>query len=1548
MPARTHQTRHHLVRPPSKQILQIREVSDSDDYYDEARSSRSFGSASPTTSGAAHAVGSPDRTSGETDEDAANSAGRPVRSFSPSNTHHPNHNEDASSHNTHYGRKQRGGHATHRAMTASARRGGKSGRKTNTHGTRSCSSRACLSVPTTASRSPQHLMRGGKNASSPVLPGAHVRYYGPPPVTALVSPTYATPTSSNAVTDDHTPAEHSFAGDGAKAALSSQRKRSDVNSAKDSRGYGHDNSANGGGRTCVPSCSGSAAGEPSTTTATGAASPSTTTITPTATANGSLGRSADTPLTYAAVASASSCTSSLHGKRLPQSRVGFANFRKRTGCSANSSGNVSVGSTARSTLGTPATAGSPAHVLFPDQSNGNGYSTRGYCASSCGFPSVPLTPLTQRTPPYPPAAPPTGQRDFATSLPPGDVAAGTADATSSSGAAAGGAHEESGGGGGTDERGEGEGDGGESRTWGHHPQTSTSTTTSAMPPLPPSLHRHHPTNLFLRLPHAHAQCTDSDEEQDNAAANVVAVKAVNTAGAQHQQQHMRAAAEEHDAVNSSAAMGKKPQQQQRHQHTGPATAAKAAAALHLRLPPTATTTIASTTSTPCGPTVPHKQLQLPARDIANGGGGDAAASSPGAVTPTGPAPAALSNGASRGMHKVGSTLAFFNAVGIIPGLFLGAYSDAMDTAALAAHGISLVINCSLECPVTPAMANNPHHVRYLQCPLRDHSDEVISPFFSPVSQIIHEQLHRRQINLQRSQRSGTAASPPGRLPCASAAGGDAVRGADDLPVGCRCGCGGVVDDRPSTATEPPCADAEAEGDQTDNDWRGAQQQQPDRMLWSWTDEAENVWAVPTSPASPPLSVGGQPSLKEGKRETPRTPSSAAAVPWGRGSDGTASCCTSGSPSPMPGRTSTFPGVSAGSAPASVAAGTLTATAAAAPLTGAALKSNGFAPSAVPPTPLTVVDPRDCGGVLVHCRMGVSRSASFVMAYLILYGFSLANLEDTASLFVRFLERERTIIEEAGGRARFALDVAGSPAQPSTLLPPTTAKTGAGAGSPIADGRNGVGSSTMSTHARSASQRFASPLTATTSANLFHPNSLAMSGRFGATTVSSPTSSASGALTPAQTPLGARRPAHGFASWHATRANGSANGGSNNASGSVSSANNGGGGNSGTAGSPVCRRSSAVPVSSPLFLSGGTGAAVNGCGVASPRSATSASLLRLSTPITPLELCSRVCRPCHLLRLRERRLQQQAKKHLLISGQQQQREAEAEEQMMALAALSRMRGEAQTSRSGASGNDAAVTPATAQRGEEVEEELTCVDCGDALQYRGVEGSRSLGTLVSQCPHDPQPQRRESPRAQLQLLRPTPSSAPVVSHRGSRGRFGRGPTLLEAALDDDENEEEVDGEEEVLRACESPATTGLEISAPLRNAFSVSKASTAAAGATAHSSALATPLPARGAAEAIAATTPLYSDLFPTGGVSHGGAGKIPTAATTTNLFHNSCENSSMASSYSMYSGDLAPAMTFREAFDAVKKEKSDVNPNIGFVLALRELAGGGDFSFSTSL
>lgn len=41
------------------------------------------------------------------------------------------------------------------------------------------------------------------------------------------------------------------------------------------------------------------------------------------------------------------------------------------------------------------------------------------------------------------------------------------------------------------------------------------------------------------------------------------------------------------------------------------------------------------------------------------------------------------------------------------------------------------------------------------------------------------------------------------------------------------------------------------------------------------------------------------------------------------------------------------------------------------------------------------------------------------------------------------------------------------------------------------------------------------------------------------------------------------------------------------------------------------------------------------------------------------------------------------------------------------------------------------------------------------------------------------------------------------------------------------------------------------------------------------------------------------------------------------------------------------MSYREAFEFLKSKKHDISPNIGFVLALRELAAGNDFSVSSS-
>ncbi|TPP51829.1 Dual specificity phosphatase, catalytic domain family protein [Leishmania donovani] len=524
------------------------------------------------------------------------------------------------------------------------------------------------------------------------------------------------------------------------------------------------------------------------------------------------------PLTYAAVAS-----SSLHGKRLPQSRVSFSQWRKRVCC-----GSASMPNTIDGANTTPGTSSAAAAAFLNT------------------FPSAPLTLKTALA--------------ATTASTPRATGKSTPTSTPSV---------------------DGNGDGKASMPSGDKHDCTTGgprhlSASAVMPPLPPSVHRHQPTHLILQLPHAPLpQQARNGPESDEDMASDSSPRTAGTPG-------IAAAADE---LSSPVSLPPK--------SNGTATAVATALP---SLPRSASEVTSATGVRMPGVQKGAQQQRQQLNVLKPVMSPSYTTFSP--TTPTlggaksGPRPkvsATAAAAAGKGMNRVPSAASSFNAAEILPGLFLGAYVDATDTEALAAHDISLVINCSYECPVTPAMVNNNHHVRYAQCPLRDHSDEVIAPFFTPVTRIIHEQLHRRQINHQRMARRAATSAP-----------------------------GVNVNDS---------EDREVQG----------------RMPWAWADEAENVWVAPPSLVSPPLPVGGQPSFKESKREAPRTPSSTRGL-GARFGDGAG-----------------------------------------------------------------------CSSTITSCS---PRSATFIIAYLILYGCTLAPLDDTASLFVHFLERERRIIEEAGGLTFF--------------------------------------------------------------------------------------------------------------------------------------------------------------------------------------------------------------------------------------------------------------------------------------------------------------------------------------------------------------------------------------------------------------------------------------------------------------------------------------------------------------------------------------------------
>lgn len=75
-----------------------------------------------------------------------------------------------------------------------------------------------------------------------------------------------------------------------------------------------------------------------------------------------------------------------------------------------------------------------------------------------------------------------------------------------------------------------------------------------------------------------------------------------------------------------------------------------------------------------------------------------------------------------------------------------------------------------------------------------------------------------------------------------------------------------------------------------------------------------------------------------------------------------------------------------------------------------------------------------------------------------------------------------------------------------------------------------------------------------------------------------------------------------------------------------------------------------------------------------------------------------------------------------------------------------------------------------------------------------------------------------------------------------------------------------------------------------------------------------------------------------GLAHFHSPHSPSTATTS----ASCQNSPQGYGDAIHT----PSMSYREALSLLKNRKSDVNPNIGFVLSLRELAGGVDFDLSS--
>lgn len=94
----------------------------------------------------------------------------------------------------------------------------------------------------------------------------------------------------------------------------------------------------------------------------------------------------------------------------------------------------------------------------------------------------------------------------------------------------------------------------------------------------------------------------------------------------------------------------------------------------------------------------------------------------------------------------------FDAIEILPGLYLSAYHCAADLQALKAFHISLVVNVAKECEIQAMLRAPSSDLRFHQYLLRDHSDEQITPLLIPVARLIHRQLHRRKAYYQQLRR----------------------------------------------------------------------------------------------------------------------------------------------------------------------------------------------------------------------------------------------------------------------------------------------------------------------------------------------------------------------------------------------------------------------------------------------------------------------------------------------------------------------------------------------------------------------------------------------------------------------------------------------------------------------------------------------------------------------------------------------------------------------------------------------------------------------------